>query len=234
MTTKSMIRKGFTLVELTLVMAFMSILLLAILYLTLHAGKLYTKGITNKTMNQVGRDVADLMKRDFLAANASVIKVPGEVGSGDLKSGRICTGNVSYVWNTAPLLNSTSPKITAAGNSITFRRVLDSSESLCTMDGMGRYPMNIPATMTSTELLAGTGRDFAIYTMSISPVASDGGSNGLYGVKMVLGTNESGTTKNDTTNGTGFQCLPPTDNAANFDYCTVEELYTILRVGGKD
>ena len=54
--------KGFTLVELTLVMAFMSILLLSILTMTIYAGKLYTKGVTNKTMNQIGREIFDLMK----------------------------------------------------------------------------------------------------------------------------------------------------------------------------
>lgn len=224
--------RGFTLVELTLVMAFMSILLLAILYLTIHAGKLYTKGFTNKTMNQVGRDVADTMKRDFLASDSTLIMNPGEIGSGDLKSGRICTGSVSYVWNTAPLLTSTSPKITAGGSPITFRRVVDPSSSMCSPDPLtGLYPMVIPTTLSSSELLSTNGRDFAIYTMTIAKVAASSTGVGLYSVDMTLGTNESGTTQKDAT--VGFQCRPPTDNTANFDYCTVEEQYTILRVAGK-
>lgn len=232
MKSNTNMKRGFTLVELTLVMAFMSILLLAILYLTLHAGKLYTKGLTNKAMNQLSRDVTDLMKRDFSSTSAALVSAPGELGSGDLKSGRICTGTVSYVWNTGPLLNSTSPKITADGSPITFRRVLDSTGSLCnTVGNTGRYPMVIPAGMPSTELLGITGRDYAIYTMSIAKLASDdSGSKGLYSVSMVLGTNEKGTTAKDSSSQ--FQCLPPTDNTANFEYCTVEELYTILRVGG--
>lgn len=232
MAINSSARKGFTLVELTLVMAFMSILLLAILYLTLHAGKLYSKGFTNKTMNQVGRDVADVMKRDFLGADADILKVPGELGTGDLKSGRVCTGTVSYIWNTAPLLNSTAPKVTAGGSPITFRRVVDPSGQLCIPDAVtGAYPMTIPATLKSTELLSVTGRDFAIYTMTITKIAASSTGMGLYGVDMVLGTNEQSTTQKDAT--VGFQCRPPTDNSANFDYCTVEEQYTILRVQGK-
>lgn len=231
MTTNKM-QKGFTLVELTLVMAFMSILLLAILYLTLHAGKLYTKGLTNKTMNQISRDVADTMKRDFLASDATLMKTPGEIGTGDQKSGRVCTGTISYIWNTAPLLTSTAPKVMADGQAVTFRRVVDPTASLCTPDAAtGLYPMTIPATLKSTELLSSNGRDFAIYTMTIAKIAASSTGMGLFSVKMVLGTNEKDTTQKDTVSG--FQCRPPTDNSANFDYCTVEEQYTILRVAGK-
>lgn len=223
--------RGFTLVELTLVMAFMSMLLLAILYLTLHAGKLYTKGLTNKTMNQISRDVADLMKRDLLTADASQVLTPGEVGSGDATSGRMCTGQVSYVWNTAPLLNSGAAKIMADGAPITFRRVIDPTQSLCVQDEISNlYPMTIPSTLKSTELLSNNGRDFAIYTMAIKQVASDGAKKGLFSVDMTLGTNEKDTTTKDVS--VGFQCRPPTDNTANFDYCTVEQMYTILRAGG--
>lgn len=63
-------RSGFTLVELSLVMAFFSVLLIGVLTLTIHIGKLYTKGMTNKSLNTVGRDVTDVLRRDFAAANA--------------------------------------------------------------------------------------------------------------------------------------------------------------------
>lgn len=231
MTTNRYHTKGFTLVELTLVMAFMSILLLAILFLTLHAGKLYTKGLTNKTMNQISRDVADQMKRDFANVDASQILTPGELGTGDNKSGRLCTGQVSYLWNTAPLLNSGAPMIMADGSPITFRRVVDPTEQMCVQDEItDQYPMTIPATLKSTELLSSNGRDFAIYTMIVQKLATDNAKKGLFSVDMTLGTNEKSTTAKDATNG--FQCLPPTDNTANFDYCTVEQMYTILRAGG--
>lgn len=232
MRNRTTITKGFTLVELTLVMAFMSILLLAILFMTLHAGKLYTKGFTNKTMNQMSRDVSDSMKRDFLVADAKVIKLPGELGTGDLKSGRVCTGSVSYVWNTAPLLHSAATKITLDNNPITFRRVVDPTAQLCTLDSTsGLYPMAIPSDMQSTELLSSNGRDFAVYTMSVNKIASSATGTGLYSVDSVLGTNEENTTQKDAS--VGFQCKPPTDSSANFDYCTVEELSTILRVQGR-
>lgn len=225
-------KKGFTLIELTLVMAFMSILMLSILYMTIHAGKLYTKGLTNKSMNQVGREVFDVMKRDIASADSSQVVRKDELGSGDLKSGRFCTGTISYVWNTAPLLNSpVSQKIKSNGAPVTFRRVIDPAGSLCQESGVsGLYPMNI-SSLQSTELLSNDGRSFAIYTMEIKAVASDNAKNGLYSVKMVLGTNEPSTTTKNATQG--FQCEPPTAETANFDYCTVAEFYTILRTGGE-
>jgi prepilin-type N-terminal cleavage/methylation domain-containing protein len=226
------LNKGFTLVELTLVMAFMSILLLSILYMTIHAGKLYTKGLTNKALNQTSREVFDVMKRDIAAADSSQVVVMDELGSGVLKSGRFCTGSISYVWNTAPLLNDpTAQKIKSNGLPVTFRRVIDPSGSVCQESGgAGLYSMDITA-LQSTELLSNDGRSFAIYTMETKAIASDSAKNGLYSVKMVLGTNEPSTTQNDAVQG--FQCLPPTAETADFDYCTVAEFYTILRTGGK-
>jgi prepilin-type N-terminal cleavage/methylation domain-containing protein len=227
------IQKGFTLVELTLVMAFMSILLLSILYMTIHAGKLYTKGVTNKTINQIGREVTDLMKRDVAAAHSSQIIAMDELGAVGQKSGRFCTGSISYVWNTAPSLNNaTSDKVVADGSPIVFRRVVDPSGAICQKIGSpATYLMDITP-FKSTEVLSTEGRSFAIYTMDIQKKASDGPRNGLYGVKMVLGTNEPDTTED--AGAEGFQCLPPTSETADFDYCTVSEFYTILRTGGEE
>lgn len=223
--------RGFTLIELTLVMAFMSILLLAILTLTIHAGKLYTKGVTNKTLNQISREVNDTLKRDMISADASQLVVVPETGAGDETSGRFCTGAVTYIWNTAPLLNNASaPKVKlSSGQIITFRRVEDPTGTLCVASG-GAYPMTIPAALKSAELLSSSGRDYAIYTMVMTELAKDSTGKGLIGVDMTLGTNELATTAKDATSG--FQCLPPSDNSANFDYCTVQEFKTVLRVGG--
>jgi prepilin-type N-terminal cleavage/methylation domain-containing protein len=226
-------RNGFTLVELTLVMAFMSILLLAILYLTIHAGSLYTKGVTNKTLNQIGREVNDVMKRDMIGADSNRMQIVPETGSGDKKSGRLCTGTVTYIWNTAPLLDDTvATKVKlSTGEAITFRRVEDPTGTLCVPSG-GVYPMTIPVSMKSSELLSSSGRDYAIYTMTASSIAKDSTGKGLVSIDMTLGTNEQGTTQKDLVSG--FQCLPPTDNSANFDYCTVQEFITVLRVGGNN
>ena len=104
--------RGFTIVELTIAVAFLSVLMLAILTISMAAGKMYVKGDTNKAINQAGRDFSDAIRRDFLAAGVGTITPPiiNNVGPVDnpLISGRMCLGAVDYLWNTAALLNSSS------------------------------------------------------------------------------------------------------------------------------
>ena len=61
--TKLRRHSGFTLVEVTLAIAFLSILLIAILTVTVAAGKLYIKGDTNKTINHHQTKIETTMRR---------------------------------------------------------------------------------------------------------------------------------------------------------------------------
>ncbi len=227
-------KQGFTLIELTLAMAFIAILLLSILYTTLHAGKLYTKGITNKTLNQIGREVTDTIRRDFTSTDPLRVLSPAPSGVGAAKSGRICLGGATYVWNTAALLNSADSKLLyqdgALTKSVTFRRVLDSDGLLCQKDATGKYLVTqISSSMQSTDLLSGTGQDFAIYDLQFTRLGEKGGQ-GLYTMKLVIGTNAIDTT--ETTADNVVLCKPPTDNQADFNYCSVAEFDIVLRAGG--
>ncbi len=228
-------KKGFTLIELSLAITFISVLLLAILYITIQAGKLYAKGVTYKGVNQVSREVVDTMRRDIMAASVSAIEIPlpsPDPALSPAYAGRMCTGQVSYVWNTAALLQNTSStdRIMDGAVPVVFRRVVDPGKTLCTKDASGRYNKAI-AGMTSTELLKGEGRELAAYTLSIVEMARSGERKGLYRISMTLGTNETGTTTYDPTLA-AYTCLPPTDNSANFEYCTVIEFDAIMRAGG--
>lgn len=77
--TRQCRRHGFTLIELMLAMAFVSVLLLAIATIAIQAGKLYNRGLTLKSINQSGREIGDILRRDFLQANAG--KISGNTGS---------------------------------------------------------------------------------------------------------------------------------------------------------
>ena len=103
--TRQCRRHGFTLIELMLAMAFVSVLLLAIATIAIQAGKLYNRGLTLKSINQSGREIGDTLRRDFLQANAGKISgnansavVMVQAGGAD-RSGRLCLGDYSYVWN---------------------------------------------------------------------------------------------------------------------------------------
>ena len=222
--------KGFTLVELSLVMAFLSVLLLAILYTTLQIGKLYAKGITNRTINQVGRELSDTLRRDFAAANLNRLVMPHVDGEGSALSGRVCLGSVSYVWNTAEVVNQpTATAITRNGTPISLERVIDGSSKLCAVQDSGAYITDLPTDLTSTSLLSTDARSLAVYAITVTPMATNA-ENGLYEIKMTIGTNDASATQKDATQA--VQCKPPTDSSSDFNYCSVADFDIIVRVGG--
>ncbi len=223
-------RRGFTIIELTLVMAAMSIMLLAILYATLHAGALYDKGITNRTVNQMSRDISDMFRRDFATIDPSKVQFV-TTGTAPNTSGRLCLGSISYLWNTAPLLN-TAPATgikTSTGTPLVFVRVTDPGSYYCSPAG-GPYPTTLLAGATVTNVLSGTGRDFAVYSFAFPP-ATISGAQGIFELKLTVGTNEQGTTQ--AAAGT-TQCRPATDNSSDFNYCSIVDLDIIVRSGGKN
>lgn len=227
--TRKLLQRGFTLIELSLVMAFIAILLIAIIFTSLYMGRLYAKGITNRNINQIGRLVSDTVRRDFAAANPNNITAIS-TGSGTALSGRICLGNISYVWNTADLLNNPSAtKITHNGKDSVFERITDSAGSLCAQAGNGSYVVNIPASTQGTNLLDGNGREFAVYDLSVRSLSS-AANQAVYSIDITIGTNEVGTTQRT---GSNFvQCKPPADNSSNFDYCSVAKFNVVVRTGG--
>lgn len=233
-------QSGFTLIEVTLAIAFLSILLIAILLITVAAGKLYIKGDTNKTINQSGRDFSDTIRRDFLTTGMSMISPTIKINGGTPTtfSGRICLGTVSYLWNSADLLNDTSAQAQSAtvtmgtaNTPVKFARIVNPQQPYCDKDPVsGRYPMNIPSTERAADLFGGTGRDYALYAMTLNPIAATG-DRGMYQITYTLGTNEKGTTQKDATNSY-TQCATNDSVTANFNYCSVDDFDMIVRVGG--
>lgn len=226
--------KGFTIIELTLVMAAMSILLLAVLYATLQAGALYDKGITNRTVNQLSRDISDTIRRDFTAVDASMVKTFSG-GTGDAQSGRLCLGTVSYLWNTAALLNTDANggiKDSSGKKQVTFVRVDDPGQIYCTQSS-GAYPTTIDSTAKSTSLFSGDGRSFAVYSLKVTPLTDVATSaQGVFDITMTIGTNEPGTTRST---GGATQCKPSRgegNEGSDFNYCSIVDLDIIVRAGG--
>lgn len=233
-------QQGFTLIELTIALAFLSVLLIAILTLTLAAGKMYVKGTTNKTVNQSGREIQDIMRRDFLAADNTRISAVATEGALGRTSGRICLGNVSYLWNTAGMLNDKSGDATNyqqhirvdGDTPVRFMRVVDVNSDYCTRNSTtNRLPTTVAAVpQNRAELIGGEGREFALYEMTITPVIVDG-VRGMYRVQYTIGTNDIGTTERE--GGSGYvRCKPDASATANFDYCSVVDFDMMLRVEG--
>ena len=117
-------KKGFTLVELSLSLVFISILALAIALIISNAVASYRRGLTLNQINTVGMDIVDDMRaaiqgsstREPRAEDCSGVIDEACENKGDLVSvikkgkvndieddvpvaGAFCTGEYSYVWN---------------------------------------------------------------------------------------------------------------------------------------
>ncbi len=226
-------------------MAFVSVLLLAIATIAIQAGKLYNRGLTLKSINQSGREIGDTLRRDFLQANAGKISgnansavVMVQAGGAD-RSGRLCLGDYSYVWN-VPKVVSGEVKAGAgiiievggphSGRPINFARVIDPDGMLCQKNQTTGAYISTVATDKVTHLLKPAGSNdvvLAVHRMKAARVAGDSGADSLYRLEFVLGTSQLEAV--NTANGT---CKPPADDSENLDFCAINSFEMIVRTNG--
>src|SRR5690554_2740424 len=102
-------QQGFTLIELTLAMAFISVLLLTIALTIMPIATIYNRGMTYKEVNQAARDVADDLRRSVRNSGVFTISTTGanttdyvtlRNNANVVIGGRLCLGSTSYIWNT--------------------------------------------------------------------------------------------------------------------------------------
>ena len=224
-------RKGFTIIELVLAIGFVSVLLLAVSVLTIRVGNMYEKGATIRSINQVGREVIDVMRRDFSQANTDVDFVT--TTNGEVQIYSICLGDVSYVANSSKALQAYEDTTTlslatvdSADEPIRLARVVDSSRAYC---GDDRATTLRAVDASADELLTSASMRLAIHDMTVERVAQ-GSDQSLYRVTLVIGTNAKGTI--DDNNRCRMFSSSPDDIKADFNYCSVAELTTIMRTGG--
>lgn len=240
-------QNGFTLVELMLAMLFVSVLLLSIALTAIQVGRLYNRGMVLRSVNQVGRDVSDTLRRDFLQASAGRIVQPKNGGSpvimlrdsGGERSGRVCLGDYSYVWNLAPALNDAKVRQESdavvrlddpARTPITLARVIDKDGALCRQDEKtGRYLMTLELAATTQLLKSITAPDevvVAVYQLQIERLTRAADGEQLYRLSFVLGTSE---TREITIGG---NCKPPDDDQSNIEFCAINNFEMIVRTNG--
>lgn len=221
------VRKGFTLIELLLAMTALSVLLIAVATTTMQMIHLYSKGITLRSVNQAGRDVSDMIKRDALSAVNGIAYVSPEDGGG---LGRLCMGSRSYLWSDSTVLqNGTAVRYKlssgASGDMIVLARVIDSGGQYCA--GGGPYTVNVESSK-ATELLGTRDSDLAVYGGdSFKPVRITAASDAINPISLItftIGTNEAGTI--DTMSQT---CRPPTDTLSNYDFCAINKFEMLIQ-----
>ena len=169
-------KKGFTLVELMLAMAFVSVLLVAIALTVVQIGRMYTKGVTLKEVNQAGTAISQDMRR--VVGAATPLAVTGEDATdfkvikhtdGNVAGGRFCTGSYSYVWNLGAYVDATAPPNTyeTGSKKIYFAKVVDRVKAYCN-DMTKKIVVK-----DATELLPDGNRELAVQNLKITQTAYD-------------------------------------------------------------
>lgn len=84
---------GFTIIELTLAMAFLAFVMIFSATVIMQMTNTYMKGLTVKQINQAGRSISDDLSRSLQSAVAE------EVNTSLVEGGLLCVGSSAYVWN---------------------------------------------------------------------------------------------------------------------------------------
>lgn len=142
---------GFTMVELSLAMAFVSVLMLTIATTVIQIGNIYSRGMNLKAVEQAGRQVAADIRRSISQANElswdnpanciyllkNTTKPCFEVDdnlttvkqdydpnvSNAIQGGRLCTGTFTYVWNYGGALNKSERNINKYADPTTTEKI---------------------------------------------------------------------------------------------------------------
>ena len=227
-------KQGFTLIELMLAMTFISILLLSITMVGIQAGRMYSRGVVLRDVNQAGRDISDTFRRDFLQANAGKINITGlrVPNNENWTTGRLCLGAHSYVWNNPKYLDD--PSLLGAnrlfkvdGNPINLVRVVDADGGLCKRDGSGRYPETVDMAKSSNLLRPISSGDgsIGIHNVTLEKITSDSSREALYRLTFTLGTSKMSEIRNSS-------CKAPDETDSNFEFCAINKFEMIVRTNG--
>lgn len=240
---------GFTIIELMLAMTFIAILLLTIAMSTIYVSRIYTRGQLLQSVNQSGRTLSDMIKRDIdqsrefaVPASRDDAREPGRSTASyivqgntatDRFGGRLCLGSVSYVWNYASALQSNNRNRYNGERSgdqpLRFVRVEDRGQ-LC------EDPNSNVDKSKATEYLAGSdGLDLALYSLTIysdANLVDVASSQRLYAIDFVIGTSDNRMVDDSQNPLVEKECVPP-DQSTEFNYCSVNRFNVLARAANR-
>jgi len=237
------VKKGFTLVELMLSMAFISVLLLAIAMTVMQISAAYNRGMTVKELNQAARLMSEDLRYNISASssfssdNSSFLVV----SSGGVEVGaRLCLGTYSYVWNYGRAFETPGATITGyqtvptgRSSDVRFVRVNDSTKSYCQKQTNSDSPLypNIRSAdaPSSQELLKVGDRNLAVHRMEIS--STDAMYEGVTGQRLYEVIFTLGAGSITAMNKTQTACLPAGTEGADVAYCVVQNFPLVIRAG---
>ena len=190
-------KAGFTLVELSISMAFIGFLLIVVTYTTMQIMSIYNKGLTLKEVNSVSRLAVRDIQQSISSVNSFIINYEDDSGvvkrANSLedasekmqhyydtdKGGRLCTGSFSYIWNYSDTVGVTNPanydaagvQYTQSGSvkkPIRFVRALDTDYSLCKYSSSVNEGTRLPDAFKYLNVFGEGNNNISLYSFEIS------------------------------------------------------------------
>lgn len=228
-------QQGFTIIELLVAMAFVSMLLLGIALTVIQVMNIYNKGLTMKAVDQAGRAVsADIRQtlsqsQPFSTDAALQLQRYPDSDTDSPDGGRLCTGLYTYVWNYGKSMDHPINTYRVGDSEIRFARVRDNGAQYCA------NPTRPIEQADATELLSAGDRNLAIQSFTITRLANDPSiGQALYRIVMEIGTNNQDALQRaqalDTIDTT---CRPPSDDSSLQDFCAVNQFDFTAQAGNK-
>ena len=236
---KQTFQTGFTLVELSLAMAFIAMLLLGIAGLTIQISSIYNKGLTMRAVNESGQLIASVIQRTLSVSQPSQVSFVNDIST-TRGGGRLCASNVVYAWNYAGSLttglNNYNRYISGgAGREVRMIRFIG-DDTYCKFIPMtSQYKLlPNPSTVSTTELLKSGDNTLALHSFTIAQDGSgnygeavkDDDAQRLYQVSFLIGNSSQGKFINDS------GCAAP-ESRVDDEYCAVNQFNFIARAGNK-
>ena len=228
-------KKGFTLIELMLAMAFLSVLLLAIALTVIQIGKIYNRGITLTEVNQAARSISDELTRGVSSSQAFSLNTNYVTTSA---GGRLCLGQYSYIWNYGKALENNDQNLVgydvpAGKDPIHFIKLPDSAGLYCAKtNGVPTYKnIRVADTNAPIELLQTGDRTLSLHQFSMS--SGTNAQDAVTGQQLYTLTFTIGTSEITALNSDQSSCLPPSDPNSDFSYCTVQQFSLVVRAGDR-
>jgi len=235
-------QQGFTLVELSLAMAFISILLLAIAMTIIQIGAIYNQGTIAKDVNQLSREINVDLDRTISASgtldlSTSYVRSPASATAATADGGRLCLGSYSYIWNYSKAIESNADGVTKyigrEGN-IQLIKVADPAQVYClknTSTGV-LVNRNILATDApkAQELLKVGDRQLGLHSFVFAnpPTSATDISTGqkIYSLSYIIGTSKTSALNTNQT-----ACLVAGAPNADPLYCKIQKFNLVVRTG---
>ena len=261
-------KKGFTIIEITLAMTFLAILMVSIATLIMRVTNIYQKGLAMRAINATASYLVDIHSQDAELGGNGVMEynnnyklvekyyydytVYNENHNGKNFNvqyfGVLCTGDYSYIWNTARALDpdfTTKNFITVNGEKVKMVRVYDREQTQCNKDKNGSVAnlakrnylpvtINVPVDNV-VELINNDEMDLALYEFNVTPATQSAITRQSFiSANFILATRQGGIN----INANGDFCRGEDNEFKDeyegtmFNYCAVNKFSFSARTGG--